>query len=126
MTLEIRNAQCTRHDLPHGGANSAASRRGSRRYSRNLQKRLRPEAVGLVPTSHRAHGEREQAEGQGGSAIHAPTPSQPFLIAGRRIHSSASRSRPAAASGVRSRWGEPSISKPTMNFLIVAERRSGG
>ena len=32
----------------------------------------------------------------------------------------------AAASGVRSRWGEPSISKPTMNFRIVAERRSGG
>jgi hypothetical protein len=27
---------------------------------------------------------------------------------------------------VRSRWGEPSISKPTMNFRIVAERRSGG
>jgi hypothetical protein len=38
----------------------------------------------------------------------------------------ASRSRAAAASGVRSRCGEPSISKPTMNFLIVAERRSGG
>ncbi len=35
-------------------------------------------------------------------------------------------SRAAAASGVRSRWGEPSISKPTMNFRIVAERRSGG
>jgi hypothetical protein len=38
----------------------------------------------------------------------------------------ASRSRAAAASGVRSRCGEPSISNPTMNFLIVAERRSGG
>ena len=32
----------------------------------------------------------------------------------------------AAASGMRSRWGEPSISKPTMNFRIVAERKSGG
>ena len=38
----------------------------------------------------------------------------------------ASRSRAAAASGVRSRCGEPSISKPTMNFFTVAERRSGG
>ena len=32
----------------------------------------------------------------------------------------------AAASGVISRWGDPSISKPTMNFRMVAERRSGG
>jgi quercetin dioxygenase-like cupin family protein len=32
----------------------------------------------------------------------------------------------AAASGVTSRWGEPSISNPTMNFRMVAERSSGG
>jgi hypothetical protein len=38
----------------------------------------------------------------------------------------ASLSLAAAASGVRSRWGEPNISKPTMNFRIVAERKSGG
>ena len=92
----------------------------------HLQERLHPEAVGLVPASRRAHGEREQAEGEGGSAIYAPAPSRPFLIRGRRTYSAACRSRSAAASGVRSRWGEPSISKPTMNFLTVAERRSGG
>ena len=48
------------------------------------------------------------------------------ILTCRRIQPAASRSRSAAASGVRSRCGEPSISKPTMNFLIVAERRSGG
>ena len=32
----------------------------------------------------------------------------------------------AALSGVMSRCGMPSISNPTMNFRIVAERRSGG
>ena len=31
----------------------------------------------------------------------------------------------AAVSGVRSRWGMPSISKPTMNLRTVAERSSG-
>jgi hypothetical protein len=44
----------------------------------------------------------------------------------RAGYSAASLKLAAAASGVRSRWGEPSISKPTMNFRIVAERRSGG
>jgi hypothetical protein len=38
----------------------------------------------------------------------------------------ASLSLAAAASGVRSLCGEPNISKPTMNFRIVAERKSGG
>jgi hypothetical protein len=38
----------------------------------------------------------------------------------------ASLSLAAAASGVRSLCGLPSISKPTMNFRIVAERKSGG
>jgi hypothetical protein len=32
----------------------------------------------------------------------------------------------AADSGVISRWGEPSSSKPTMNFRTVADRSSGG
>ena len=36
------------------------------------------------------------------------------------------RSRSAAPSAVMSRWGMPSISKPTMNFFTVAERSSGG
>ena len=36
------------------------------------------------------------------------------------------RRRAAAVSGVRSRWGEPNISKPTMNLRISAERSSGG
>src|SRR5580765_1977700 len=35
-------------------------------------------------------------------------------------------SRAAASSGDKSRCGEPSISKPTMNLRIVAERSSGG
>ena len=48
------------------------------------------------------------------------------LMARTFRYRAASRSRSAAASGVRSRCGEPSISKPTMNFLIVAERSSGG
>jgi hypothetical protein len=38
----------------------------------------------------------------------------------------ASLSLAAAASGVRSLCGLPSISKPTMNFRMVAERKSGG
>lgn len=38
----------------------------------------------------------------------------------------ASRSVAAAASGVMSRWGEPSSSKPTINFRTVADRSSGG
>ena len=37
-----------------------------------------------------------------------------------------SRSRPAALSGVMSRCGVPSISKPTINLRMVAERSSGG
>jgi hypothetical protein len=37
-----------------------------------------------------------------------------------------SRKRAAAASAVISRCGDPSISNPTMNFRIVAERNSGG
>lgn len=37
-----------------------------------------------------------------------------------------SRSRSAALSGVMSRWGSPSISYPTMNFLTVADRSNGG
>ncbi len=41
-------------------------------------------------------------------------------------YSAASLNLAAAASGVRSLCGEPSISKPTMNFRIVAERKSGG
>jgi hypothetical protein len=49
-------------------------------------------------------------------------PAQPT----RAGYPAASLKLAAAASGVRSRWGEPSISKPTMNFRIVAERRSGG
>src|SRR6516162_8501455 len=40
--------------------------------------------------------------------------------------SPASRNRDAAASGVISRWGVPSISNPTMNFRTCAERSSGG
>jgi len=36
------------------------------------------------------------------------------------------RNRCAASSGVMSRCGIPSISKPTMNFRTVAERSSGG
>ena len=36
------------------------------------------------------------------------------------------RRRSAALSGVMSRCGVPSISNPTMNFRIVAERKSGG
>src|SRR5262245_37772163 len=35
-------------------------------------------------------------------------------------------SRAAASSGVKSRCGDPSSSKPTMNFRTVADRRSGG
>src|SRR5262245_22736349 len=38
----------------------------------------------------------------------------------------ASRNRDAAASGVISRCGVPSISNPTMNFRIFAERNRGG
>ena len=37
-----------------------------------------------------------------------------------------SRNRSAAASGVMSRCGVPSISNPTMNLRIVAERKRGG
>ena len=37
-----------------------------------------------------------------------------------------SRKRAAAASAVISRCGDPSISNPTINFRIVAERKSGG
>ena len=68
--------------------------------------------------------EREQAEIAHLGRIRSPPSSRPLTC--RRIQLGASRNRSAAASGARSRCGEPSISKPTMNFLIVAERRSGG
>src|SRR5215831_6256318 len=42
------------------------------------------------------------------------------------IVSPASRNRDAAASGVISRCGVPSISNPTMNLRIFAERSNGG
>jgi hypothetical protein len=47
-------------------------------------------------------------------------------IAEKARYSAASLSLAAAASGVRSLCGLPSISKPTMNFRMVAERKSGG
>src|SRR5260370_27936559 len=56
----------------------------------------------------------------------SPPHPNPFSAADESIYPAASLKLAAAASGVRSRWGEPSISKPTMNFRIVAERRSGG
>ena len=56
-------------------------------------------------------------------ASHSPPP---FQAAEEMRYPAASRNLAAAASGVMSRCGEPSISKPTMNFRIVAERRSGG
>ena len=40
--------------------------------------------------------------------------------------SAVSLSRSAAGSGVMSRCGEQSISYPTINFCVVAERSSGG
>jgi len=49
--------------------------------------------------------------------------SQPL---GQKCSSGQARNRWAAASGVMSRCGIPSISKPTMNLRTVAERSSGG
>ena len=49
--------------------------------------------------------------------------SQPL---GQKCSSGQARRRWAAASGVMSRCGIPSISKPTMNLRTVAERSSGG
>ena len=49
-----------------------------------------------------------------------------FSIAPTSHVSSTSRNRAAAASGVMSLCGVPSISKPTINLRTVAERNSGG
>lgn len=43
-----------------------------------------------------------------------------------KLSYSKARSLAAADSGVMSRWGWPSISKPTMNLRTVAERSNGG
>ena len=48
---------------------------------------------------------------------------QPIPAAG---YSRNSLNLAAATSAVISRWGVPSISNPTMNFRIVADRSSGG
>ena len=45
---------------------------------------------------------------------------------GQKCYSVQLRKRSAASSGVMSRCGMPSISKPTMNLRTVAERSSGG
>ena len=45
---------------------------------------------------------------------------------GQKCSSLAARSRRAASSGVISRCGMPSISKPTINLRTVAERSRGG
>ena len=43
-----------------------------------------------------------------------------------KLSYSKARSLAAADSGVMSRWGWPSISKPTLNLRTLAERSNGG
>jgi hypothetical protein len=64
--------------------------------------------------------------GGGAPILPSPSKSGPLWRAEQAGYPAASLNLAAAVSGVRSRWGEPSISKPTMNFRTVAERRSGG
>jgi len=77
-------------------------------------------------------GNKKEIKGSKFTSVYAHIVSVCFRELARRlsklkaIYPAVSLSRAAAASGVRSRCGEPSISKPTMNFLIVAERSSGG
>ena len=124
--------------IPRGHGEEEGRRRGvarrvALRFARRKCRRSHSDRDDAAnPT---AHGQKRDAPNMTPALLREPKINQPShqrrsLQSPRctdwQRYPAASLNLAAAASGVRSRWGEPSISKPTMNFRMVAERSSGG